>query len=368
MMQWDQVADVADSFSRVLGQANDKLLELGKLGAGARVLDIGSGTGALARRAASRVGPTGKVIGIDISATMVDAANTQNGAENCQFYVSDAHELRFADDICDAVFCQMGLPFFENPERVLTRAQAVLKPGGRLVLMTFGALEHNTFFTTPGILDEATQARIAAFSDTALLSRGLEGLGFVDVRARPIRALATVSNIEAYWSTLRGTLGIATPPPPDLVRRVPPGSQLSIEVVFALALKRDPVAEKSPPLQAFETIAAKARRQVRELSPIEVTRALGKQAVRYIDVREPDEWTQGTIKGAIRIPRGELEQRILREVPDRNSVIVTFDQDGSLGALAAARLHALGYSAVWNLYGGFSAWKSDGMAVEAVRA
>ena len=364
---WDGVADVAELFSKLIGQANDKVLELGKLGPGSRVLDVGCGTGELARKAASLVGDTGTVIGIDASTRMVEVAKSRSAeSESLQFHVHDAQELRFQDGVCDAMFCQMALPFFERPEAFLTRARSVLKDGGRLVLMCPGRLEHNEFFRAPEVLDEGALARLTAFGAAGELVPLLERAGFEEVRTRPVRALARIDDAASYWRIIQGALGVPGEPPPSL-DRIRPGTRLSLEIIMALALKPNPGVERNLPVQSFENVVARARREIRELSPFEVSRALGKQTVRWVDVREPDEWAHGAIKGALRIPRGELERHIGRELPDRSTVIIVYCQDGNVGALAASRLRALGYGAVWNLYGGFAAWKQDRMPIERVR-
>ncbi|HVU51320.1 MAG TPA: molybdopterin-synthase adenylyltransferase MoeB [Polyangia bacterium] len=83
-----------------------------------------------------------------------------------------------------------------------------------------------------------------------------------------------------------------------------------------------------------------------------------------IDVREKDEWLEGSIPGARWIPRGFLEQRIEDQVPERSAEIVLYCAGGTRSALAARSLEELGYTNVKSMAGGFSAWKRAGHAFD----
>src|SRR5262245_2756645 len=88
--------------------------------------------------------------------------------------------------------------------------------------------------------------------------------------------------------------------------------------------------------------------------------APGKGAPTVIDVREQDEFVQGSIPGARWIPRGYLELRIEEAVPDRDRPLVVYCAGGTRSALAARSLRELGYTHVKSLAGGFTAWKRAG--------
>src|SRR3954466_10335695 len=83
-----------------------------------------------------------------------------------------------------------------------------------------------------------------------------------------------------------------------------------------------------------------------------------------IDVREKDEWVEGSIPGARWIPRGFLELRIEDQVPEKSSEIVLYCAGGTRSALAARALGELGYTNVKSLAGGFGAWKRAGLPFE----
>jgi molybdopterin/thiamine biosynthesis adenylyltransferase/rhodanese-related sulfurtransferase len=83
-----------------------------------------------------------------------------------------------------------------------------------------------------------------------------------------------------------------------------------------------------------------------------------------IDVREADEHAQGTIPGAVHIPRGFLESRIERAVPERGAPVVVYCASGNRSVLAARSLTELGYTNVRSLAGGFTGWKRAGLPWE----
>jgi molybdopterin/thiamine biosynthesis adenylyltransferase/rhodanese-related sulfurtransferase len=86
-----------------------------------------------------------------------------------------------------------------------------------------------------------------------------------------------------------------------------------------------------------------------------------------IDVREADEHAQGAIPGAVHIPRGYLELRIERAVPDREAAVVVYCASGTRSVLAARSLRELGYANVRSLAGGFTGWKRAGLPWEQPR-
>lgn len=109
-------------------------------------------------------------------------------------------------------------------------------------------------------------------------------------------------------------------------------------------------------------------REIRSITPeidvpqLDAELKNGKPAL--IDVREADEHAQGTIPSAVHIPRGFLELRIERAVPNREAPVVLYCQGGTRSLLAARSLIELGYSNVKSLAGGFTAWKRAGLAWE----
>jgi len=113
-------------------------------------------------------------------------------------------------------------------------------------------------------------------------------------------------------------------------------------------------------MPTYQEILEQTRAQVREADPRESLR-LREQGATLIDVREQDEVDQGTIPGAIHIPRGYLEMRIEEAVPDRSAPLVVYCAGGVRSLFGAESLQQLGYQNVVSMSGGFNGWKSAGL-------
>jgi molybdopterin/thiamine biosynthesis adenylyltransferase/rhodanese-related sulfurtransferase len=110
---------------------------------------------------------------------------------------------------------------------------------------------------------------------------------------------------------------------------------------------------------SYQEMVAAAKREIREFTPAEVEARLGGQFA-LVDVRESDEFEQGTIPGSRLIPRGLLESNIALQIPDRTTEIILFCAAGARSALAARSLQQMGYDNVSSMSGGFGQWKSEG--------
>ena len=111
----------------------------------------------------------------------------------------------------------------------------------------------------------------------------------------------------------------------------------------------------------FRELLAKTKAQIREIETAEADelRSSGDNVV-ILDVREPDENAQGSIPGAVFIPRGQLESNIENKVPDKSSKVLIHCASGVRSAFAAKTLSELGYQDVASIAGGFNKWKDEG--------
>jgi ubiquinone/menaquinone biosynthesis C-methylase UbiE len=139
---WDLTAVSYDSlWQSQLAAAHTALLALAAPAAGERVLDIACGTGLVSFAAARAVGPSGHVLGVDLSERMIDAAEhrpTHPVLPNCSFSRMDAERLALPDASFDVVLCALGLMYIPDPELALREMCRVLRPGGRLALAVWG--------------------------------------------------------------------------------------------------------------------------------------------------------------------------------------------------------------------------------------
>jgi sulfur-carrier protein adenylyltransferase/sulfurtransferase len=112
-------------------------------------------------------------------------------------------------------------------------------------------------------------------------------------------------------------------------------------------------------IQSYRDLVAEAKRQIREIEPEDVQSRL--QQLLVIDVREPDEFEQGAIPGAILIPRGTLESSVHSHLGSPEVAVAVYCEGGARSALAAKTLQDMGYTSVWSLQGGFTRWKREGL-------
>jgi molybdopterin/thiamine biosynthesis adenylyltransferase/rhodanese-related sulfurtransferase len=122
-----------------------------------------------------------------------------------------------------------------------------------------------------------------------------------------------------------------------------------------------PLEERFRLMSSYRELLARVKGEIEEIDAREAADALaGASPPVLIDVRELDEFEQGTIKGSLHIPRGNLESRIEGTVRDRTTPIILSCQSGARSAFAAKALQELGYEQVSSLKGGFSGWKQAG--------
>jgi ubiquinone/menaquinone biosynthesis C-methylase UbiE len=160
---------------------------------GARVLELGCGTGEDARAMGRLVGPGGRVVGLDASEGLLALARERTGPEDgpVEWVRADAAALPFAEDSFDAVRIERVLQHVEDPQAVIAEAARVLCPGGRLAAVE---TDWGTLAMDLGPLDQAE-------SVTAMLARGVRwpwagralwrwlseaGLADVQVEAEPV--------------------------------------------------------------------------------------------------------------------------------------------------------------------------------------
>lgn len=104
--------------------------------AGDRVLDVGCGTGTFAASVGPVVGPSGEVVGVDLSETMVAEARRRTaGAGSLCFEVADAGTLPFPDSAFDAAHMERVLLYIDRPDAAVSEMLRVTRPGGRLALV-----------------------------------------------------------------------------------------------------------------------------------------------------------------------------------------------------------------------------------------
>jgi ubiquinone/menaquinone biosynthesis C-methylase UbiE len=170
------------------------LVQLAAPDEGDRVLDVACGTGPVARYAAPLIGPTGRVIGLDLNVDMLAIARAMPQREGVaiEWREGNATALPFPDASFDRVCCQQGLQFFPDRPAALQEMCRVLVPGGRLALAVWRGLEHQPFYAAltealeRSVSPEAAASLRAAFTlaNADELRTLVAGAGFQDIRIR----------------------------------------------------------------------------------------------------------------------------------------------------------------------------------------
>jgi len=147
--QWQLTMKAAELYERyparyILGPWAPSLVDAARPAAGERVLDVACGTGVVARAAAQRVGPAGRVVGVDLNPGMIAVAQSLPAADGApiEWLERSALDLGLADASFDVVLCQQGLQFFPDQAVALREMRRVLDSGGRLALSVWNSVGH----------------------------------------------------------------------------------------------------------------------------------------------------------------------------------------------------------------------------------
>jgi len=108
----------------------------------------------------------------------------------------------------------------------------------------------------------------------------------------------------------------------------------------------------------FRELLKATKAQIREITPEQADQEQSRAT--FLDVREADEFDQGTIPGSVFIPRGFLELQVEGKIPDKSTPVIVYCAGGARSAFAARDLAGLGYTDVVSMSGGFNQWKNEG--------
>jgi SAM-dependent methyltransferase len=207
---WERKASGYDDFfGQITARVIDPLLDAAMLRRGERLLDVATGPGYVAARAAER---GAQVVGVDVADAMVALARGRH--PELEFHQADAETLPFSDASFDAVVANFLVLHLGRPERAAGELARVLVAGGRLALTAWDLPERARFL---GIFLDAVAAAGATaptdvprgpdffrFSREEEFAGLLRGAGLEDIEVETLEFTHPVASVDELWDGLLG--------------------------------------------------------------------------------------------------------------------------------------------------------------------
>jgi ubiquinone/menaquinone biosynthesis C-methylase UbiE len=187
---------------------------------GQRILDVGCGTGIVARTVARHIGSGGKIVGIDLNPNMLAVARAAAEREGLtiEWHEGRAEKLPFPDGSFDLVLCQAALMFFSDRHAALAEMRRVLTDGSEVWLSVLQGIDRHPFYQA---LDGAIQRRLGesgvgeifALGDAEELAGLLSAAGFRHPQVRQVSMTARFPDPERF---LAGEIDVDTAAVPSM--------------------------------------------------------------------------------------------------------------------------------------------------------
>lgn len=220
---------------------------------GATVLELAAGVGDTGFEVSRQIDEEGRLLTTDFSPAMLATAarrGAELGVTNAEYRLIDAEKIDLDSNSVDGVMCRFGYMLMPDPAAALAETRRVLRPGGRVSLAVWGAMERNPFFTiiaiplvqrgripppepppAPGIFSMAAPDRTAAL---------LSDAGFEHVRTEEIEVHFDVPSVDEYLAFIADTAG----PMALAVRALQPTEREEIRGDVAEGLARYPAGDR----------------------------------------------------------------------------------------------------------------------------
>lgn len=207
---WAEQADLIDLQLSPLGLAAMDALAPAP---GETVLDVGCGTGQTLMQLAERVGPAGRVIGVDIAARLLSIAQDRSAQlRQVTLRHHDAATLDLPAASVDAVYSRFGVMAFADPVAAFSNFRRMIRRGGRIGFVCWRALHENELDLLPlhaAGFDSAVDEAPFSFARTDYVSGVLRSAGFGGIAIRAFDASVSCGDVEATVKILTkvGALG-----------------------------------------------------------------------------------------------------------------------------------------------------------------
>jgi enediyne biosynthesis protein CalE5 len=238
---WTAVAPGWKKYDQVLVEsaapAAERILDRAGVRAGMRVLDVASGTGEPALRAAKRVGPSGSVLGTDFVEPMLAFAREKaaaQGLQNVEFRCVDGETFDVPAGSFDAATIRWGIMFMPDAVACLRQVHRALKPGAHVAVACWASPEQNPWASVPAkLLMKAAEVPpptpgapgMFAYADPKRIESTLAEAGFASITVEPVElTMADFDSASEYWTYTRALAG----PVAALFAKLSPEKQASV--------------------------------------------------------------------------------------------------------------------------------------------
>jgi ubiquinone/menaquinone biosynthesis C-methylase UbiE len=203
----------------LLAPVTEKLIARIDAQEGQRILDVGCGTGAIAIELARRVGPSGHVLGIDISVPMLDRARQLTSKDlSADYVLADATVYPFDPASFDLIVSRFGVMFFADPVLSFRNLRGALRPKGRLVFACWREPRENGWMMAPLMAVYKHVPKLPqlgpedpgpfAFADESRVRRILGEAGFNDIAMEACPLSFDVAAGRGLEAAVQGALEI----------------------------------------------------------------------------------------------------------------------------------------------------------------
>ncbi len=199
-----------------LVELNQRLLSLADLSIGSRVLEIGAGTGELTELVARHVAPTGSVVALDPSASLIDVLEQRMrraGLDNVTTIVTTIEAADLPASAFDAVLGRYVLMLIADPVAAMTKIRLSLRDAARAAMAVFSSPAHNPLISVPpqilrrhAGLDASVGLPVNLFrlGDASKLKAVFIASGYEQVTVEPITSTLRLQSVDEACRMLRG--------------------------------------------------------------------------------------------------------------------------------------------------------------------